>query len=375
MTASSATNPSKLRIASVVTGSLTTPQPPGIIYAPIDLAVALTIGLTERGHTVTYFAPEGSSIPAGQLETGGLPPLKQSPHTLPILRTVTQAGRLERIDQAWTQALIAHMLRRAEDGEYDLVHIHPIASGMPLALSHPRVPVVYTLHDPISPWRKLLYTQFSSANQWLVSISQAQRAPAPDLPYAATIYNGVDTSLFPFSAAPGDYLLFVGRMQPNKGVIEAIQVARLSRQRLILIGTVGPEWQNFWRQQVAPSLNDQITYTGFVTRSQLYQYYQRAKALLMPIQWEEPFGLVMTEAMACGTPVIALRRGSVPEVLIDGQTGFIVDTINEMASAVEKIDAIKRTACRQHVEQHFSLAHMVAAYEKVYYQVLAAHDR
>lgn len=360
----------KLRIASMVTGTHTSPQPEGIIYAPIDLALALTRGLADRGHAVSYFAPEGSSLVAGKLETCGIPALYQSPETSAVMKTVVDVNRRGRLEQAWNQALIAHMFRRAEEGEYDILHIHPLTAGLPFGVSHPRIPVVYTLHDPIGPWRKMVYQQLLSKNQWLVAISNKQRKPAPHLPYAATIYNGVDVTMFPYSSHGGDHLLFIGRIHPDKGVCEAIKVAQITNERLIIAGQIGPEWQDFWTEKIQPHLNDRITYVGFVKRNELYKYYHQAKALLMPIQWDEPFGLVMAEAMACGTPVIAFNRGSVPEIVVDGQTGFIVETIEAMAAAVAKVTSISRQACRLHVEKNFSLEHMIDAYEHVYGEIL-----
>jgi glycosyltransferase involved in cell wall biosynthesis len=361
-----------LRIATMVSGSFTTPQPKGIIYAPIDIAVAITQGLTERGHTVSYFAPEGSRIPAGILETCNLPPLKQTEPLHAVLQGVAEENRQGRIEKVWEQVLIAHMFARAEQGEYDVLHIHPITSGIPLAISHPRIPVVYTLHDPISPWRKMLYERFQTPNQWFVSISNTQRRPAPEVRYISTVYNGIDLELFPFSDAPGESLLFIGRIHPDKGVLQAIEVAELSGERLVIVGQIGAEWQDFWHQEVEPRLTDKITYAGFAERPQLHRYYQQAKAFLMPIQWDEPFGLVMAEAMACGTPVIALNRGSVPEVVVHGRTGFIVNTVEEMAAAVKDVGTINRQACREHVAAHFSIDQMVAGYEDVFKKVVAA---
>ncbi len=149
------------------------------------------------------------------------------------------------------------------------------------------------------------------------------------------------------------FLLFVGRIVPEKGVKEAIEVAKKSRQRLIIAGTVFPANRKYFNEHVKPHLNDKIKYVGYIERSKLLDYYQQAKALLMPLQWEEPFGMNMIESMACGTPVIALRRGSVPEVEVHNQTGFIADSIDEMAGYVAKLKTIDRTACREHVVKNF----------------------
>jgi len=260
------------------------------------------------------------------------------------------------------------MYKAAENNEYDLLHIHPADKALPLALSHPNVLTVYTLHDPIYPWRGDVFRIFSAPNQYYVSISDAQRKPAPDLNYLATIYNGIDLKLFPYSEKAGDFFLFVGRIAPEKGVAEAVEAARIADVNLIIIGP--PVTGAYWEERIKPFLNDKIKYLGHVSYHELYKYYQKAKAILVPIQWEEPFGLVMTEAMACGTPVIAFRRGSVPEIIKDNKTGFIVENVGEMAEAIKKIGNIKRKNCREHVEKNFGTDKMVENYEKEFLKIV-----
>jgi glycosyltransferase involved in cell wall biosynthesis len=228
------------------------------------------------------------------------------------------------------------------------------------------VPVVYTVHDPIDANFRQAMEMYGSDNQFFVSISDNQRVTAPDLPYAATVHNGIDTEKFAYNDESGDYLLFSGRIMPDKGVREAIQLAEETNSRLLIIGAVYSGQKDFFDTQVKPHLNDQILYLGFMERDLITTYYQKAKALLFPIQWEEPFGLTMIEAMSCGTPVIALRRGSVPEVVVDGKTGFVCGSVAEMKAALEKLDTIKRSDCRAHVEANFSNATMVQGYANVY---------
>jgi glycosyltransferase involved in cell wall biosynthesis len=265
------------------------------------------------------------------------------------------------------------MFKEAEKGNYDILHIHPVDRALPLALSHFKIPVVYTLHDPIYPWRAEIFKMFSSPNQYYVSISDAQRKPAPGLNYLATIYNGIDINLFPFSKKSGDYLLFVGRLHPEKGVAEAVEVARKTGEKLLIIGP--PVTGDYWSKRVAPYLNEKIKYLGYVSYKKLFRYYQKAKATLVPIKWEEPFGLIMAESMACGTPIIAFRRGSVPEVVVNNKTGFIVDTVDEMAAAVKKINQIKREDCRLHVEKKFTIKHMVDRYEEEFKNICKKENR
>lgn len=359
----------KLKIATMVTGQFTTPPPEGIVYAPMDIAVEVTEGLIKKGHLVDFFAPEGTRVNASRVISAGLKPLKQAEgEAITKLPNVGNA-EINKIFNLWDQYLIAKMFEAAQQGQYDLLHIHPPDRAIPLGLSHPDIPVFYTLHDPIYEWRAEIFSMFRSPNQYFISISDAQRKPAPNLNYAATIYNGVDLEAFPYSSDCDDHLLFIGRLQPEKGVAEAVQAARLSGEKLLIVGP--PVTGDYWDKKIKPFLDDKIKYVGFVPRDELYKYYQRAKALLVPIQWEEPFGLVLTESMACGTPVIAFGRGSVPEIVVNNKNGFIVNTVEEMAEAVKKIGQIGRAECRAHVEKNFSIQKMVDGYEEAFLKICA----
>ncbi len=359
----------KLRIATMVTGHFTTPPPPGIIYAPMDIAVAVSEGLVKKGHLVDFYGPEGTKVRVTNIISAGLKALKQ-----PEGEAITKGqnvgnAEVNKIFNLWDQYLIAKMFAEAEKGNYDLLHIHPADRALSLALSHPKVPVFYTLHDPIYPWRAEIFSMFSSPNQYFISISDSQRKPAPNLNYAATIYNGIDLKLFPFSENCEDYFLFVGRLHPEKGVAEAVEAARLAGVKLIIVGP--PVTGDYWDKRVKPYLNEKIKYVGYVPYGELYRYYQRAKATLVPIQWEEPFGLVLAESMACGAPVIAFEKGAVPEIIIDGKTGFIIkdNNLKAMAGAVKKINKINRADCRRHVEQNFSIQRMIDRYEEVFLKI------
>ncbi len=357
----------KLRIATMVSGHFTTPPPEGVVYAPMDIALAVSEGLAKRGHEVYFYAPEGSRVNVTTVVSDNLRALKQDGGEI-LKGEFVGPVEVAKIFGLWDQYLIAQMFQAAAKGAYDILHIHPVDRALPLALSHLSIPVVYTLHDPIYSWRRDIDRMFASPNQHYISISNAQRKPAPDLNYLATIYNGIDLSSFPFSEKHDDYLLFVGRLHPEKGVAEAVEIARRTGQKLIIAGP--PVEGEYWEKKIAPYLGGNIEYIGHVPKPNLYKYYGRAKATLVPIQWEEPFGLVMTESMACGTPVIAFRRGSVPEVVRDGATGFIVDTIEEMVKKVYDIKSIDRRVCRGHVEKNFSVERMVSDYEKAFLQLV-----
>ncbi|HEX3569095.1 MAG TPA: glycosyltransferase family 4 protein [Candidatus Saccharimonadales bacterium] len=360
-----------MNIATMVAGYIPAPRPVDMVYAPIDLAVAITERLNERGHTMTYFGPNGSHL-CGPVETLNMRPL--------VHNQAEWAAMLSDIDTLaretpgmWNHFFAREMFERARAGEFDLLHFHQPEVALPYVKLYPDVPVVYTLHDPttINNRRETL-EMYQTSSQFYISISNNQRIPAPDLPYVATVYNGVNLELFSYDEeeGPDDYLLFAGRIVPEKGVKEAIQVAEATGKRLLIIGLLYADNQDYFDQYIKPHLNERILYIGFVEHEQLVRYYQKAEALLMPIQWEEPFGLTMIEAMSCGTPVIALRRGSVEEVLVDKKTGYIVDSIAEMIDAVGKVSKIKRSACRKHVEQHFSLKTMVDGYEAAYQKAL-----
>lgn len=358
----------KLRIATMVTGHFTTPPPRGIIYAPMDIAVGVSEGLVKRGHEVDFYGPEGTSANVTRVITGGLRPLKQDGGDDILSWPNVGDGEVNKIFNLWDQYLIAKMFEEAEKGKYDILHIHPIDRALPLALSHPKIPVAYTLHDPIYKWRSEIFKMFQSQNQHYVSISNNQRLPAPDLNYLATVYNGINVDLFPYSEAHEDYFVFVGRLIKEKGVAEAIQAAKLAGEKLIIVGT--PNSGEYWEKEIAPYLDENIKCPGYVSYNELYKYYQKAKGILVPILWEEPFGLVMTEAMACGTPVIGFKRGSVPEVVEHGKTGFIVENVKEMAEAMKNIEQIKRLDCRVRVEHNFSNECMVDGYEKAFLKIV-----
>ncbi len=361
----------KLRIATMVTGHYTAPQPFGVIYAPMDIAVAVSEGLTRRGHEVTFFAPEGSKLKVSAVRTEKLKALRVNGE-LPILEEPS-VGPVEKakLYNLWDQFLLSAMYREALGGKFDIIHVHPADRALPLAHAIRNIPTVYTLHDPIYPWRAEIFRMFSSPNQYYVSISDAQRKPAPDLNYLATIYNGIAIKQAPFIQKPkGNYLLFVGRLHPEKGVAEAVEVARKTGEELIILGP--PVTGGYWDKKIKPYLNEKIHHIGVVPRDELYQYYGNAKATLVPIKWEEPFGLVMIESMACGTPVIAFGRGSVPEVVVQGKSGFIVNTVEEMAEAARKISMINRADCRAHVQKNFSLERMITRYEEEFLRLIAS---
>lgn len=342
------------------------PRPSDMIYAPIDLAVAMAKGLGKKGHQVTLFAPLGTEVYGENVtvESCNLRPLVTGQDEFEQL--LGDVDKLVNGQTAlWDQHMANCIYERASAGEFDMVYFHHPEAALGVAREFPGVKTVIQLHDPIASWRKELYELYANDDVSFISISKNQRRDAPDLNYLSTVYNGTDTDLFEFSDEADDYLLFSGRILPDKGVKEAIQVARESGHRLLIAGPPAYGHDYYFEQHVKPELDENILYIGRMDQQQLKTYYQKAKALITPVQWEEPFGLTTIEAMASGTPVISLNRGAAPEIIIDGKTGFIVNSLSEMVEAVGKIDTIKRKDCREHVEREFSYQVMVDKYEAV----------
>jgi glycosyltransferase involved in cell wall biosynthesis len=361
-----------MKIAMMVRGYLTVPGPADVIYAPIDLAAAIAEGLVRRGHEVDFFAPLGSHVVGASVETMNLRPLATNEPE--FRRLINDPGLLGHIQPSlWDNIMGDEMFRRAALGRYDLLHFHHAEIALPHVRHNLKTPVVYTVHDPLSQWYKELFELYDSPNQHFISISNNQRRDAPDLRYARTVYNGVDLDFFPFSAEAEDYLLIAGRIVPEKGYKEAIELAQRTDHRLLIIGPVYSDQQGYFDQYIKPHLSEKILYLGAMEKSQLVRYYQKAKAFVTPIQWEEPFGLTTIEAMACGTPVITLHRGAAPEIVQNRKTGYVVGSMAEMAAAVKKIDKISRAACRLHVEKHFSTDRMVDEYEATFQKIVAGN--
>ncbi|MDH3664011.1 MAG: glycosyltransferase family 4 protein [Alphaproteobacteria bacterium] len=247
--------------------------------------------------------------------------------------------------------------------EFDLIHSHYDF----MALSYSRLvqtPVLTTIHGFSSPKIMRVYDKYRDG--YYVAISDADRALT--LHYLATVYNGIDLSLYPFQPVAGDDLVFLGRIHQDKGVHLAIEVAQKCGRRLIIAGII--QDQAYFRQRVEPHLDgDMITYIGPVDVAGKNALFARAAAVLHLNILPERFGLVLAEANAAGVPVIAMNRGSCREVISDGRTGFLVDNVDQAVRAVGRLSEIDRPACRQRVEQHFSIDTMVAAYEQVYAEI------
>jgi glycosyltransferase involved in cell wall biosynthesis len=326
----------------------------------------LTEQLVQRGHEVTLFA-SGDSRTSARLE----PIVDQALwHCDPPFKD---------LNPFWAMALdaIADHL-----DEFDVIHSHLDYWGYPLA-RHGQVPVVTTLHGRLDlPELQPLYRRFSDVP--LVSISDAQRRPVPWVNWVGTVYHGIPVDRFTFNPNPGGYLAFLGRISPEKGLDSAIHVAqeagwplKIAARKPLRHGgdpTVRADWEHYHRD-VKPLLeHGRARLIGEVAGADKDRFLGNAAALLFPIRWPEPFGLVMAEALACGTPVIALNEGSVPEVIQDGLTGFICSSEEEMVAAIARLGEIDRARCRAEAERRFSPAAMAAAYERIYSRLLTQRN-
>ncbi|MDF2751009.1 MAG: glycosyl transferase, group 1 [Gaiellaceae bacterium] len=328
------------------------PVPPSG-YGGIEWIVALLAdGLADAGHDVTLFASGDS-------------------HTRARLDAVFERAPSERIGQTFWE--LQHALNCfARHDDFDVIHDHTGLMGLALGSLLP-TPLVHTVHGPVDGHPGDLYERVvrMAPHTRLISLSLSQREPRPQLPWVANVPNALDLSVYPYRPERGDYLLFVGRMSPDKGAHRAVAIALEAGLPLKLAGKCAePAEQEYFDTFVRPHLGGDREYVGEVTHGEKVQLLQHARATLFPISWQEPFGLVMIESLACGAPVIATRWGAVPEVIDDGRTGIIVDDWREMAGALEAADELESDVMRREVEERFTPARMVADYVAAYEAVL-----
>ena len=316
-------------------------------YGPWENIVSLLCeGLVKRGVDVTLFAT-GESITEGKL------------------RWMCQVGYEEDKDidpKVWESLHIANVFQSAH--EFDIIHNN--FDFLPLTYSGlVDTPVLTTIHGFSSEKVLPVYEKYNESTYY-VSISNSDRSS--NLNYIDTIYHGIDLTQFTYRDIPEDYLLFFGRLHKDKGPKEAIEIAKRSNKKLIMAGIIQDE--GYFKDEIGPHLNGDITYIGSVGPKERDRLLGGAQALLHPIYFEEPFGLSVVEAMACGTPVIAYNKGSMPELIEDEINGFLVDDIDGALLALEKLSSIDRKRCREIVEKKFSVNRMVDDYMKVYEKIL-----
>ena len=336
----------KVRIAEIAPVWVPVPPP---AYGGIELVVSLLAdGLVERGHDVTLFAAVGSRT------------------TARLISPVTEPHALAEMGTDITAEIVHALPAYLAAAEFDVIHDH---SGLGTALGAARAgrppPVVHTLHGPWTDSSRRFFAAVSPPIH-LIAISEAQAAANPDLRYAGVVHNGIDTDAYRWEKDKEDFLLFLGRCSPEKGPEVAVDVARRAGLPLVMIVKRSqPEEKRYWDEMVAPRLQGDEQLLFDVSHEVKVDLLGRARAVLFPIQWPEPFGLVMIEAMACGTPVVATPLGAAPEIVVHGTTGFLATGVDEMVVALTQLDDISPARCREHVVENFSAQAMVVKTERV----------
>lgn len=359
------TSPLKRSITPTITASR-----PRVIF---DLAT----GLVKKGHKISILAAGDTNIPGVKV----IPVIPKSWVNLPTAEN-------EFYRDTSTLVKMAKLIEKIAP-QFDLIHNHCYPEYINLLVAENiKKPIVTTVHAQMTPELDDVLSYFNNVkNSYLVSISQAHKSLARRAKIFRVIYNGVDTNLYKFQAHKEDYLLWVGRLGKAKdktgkfidakGVRWAIRLAQKTNSRLKMVGNI--EDIEFYNQDVKPHLTSKIEWACSIskeqplTKAEIVKLMQKAKAYLMPINWFEPFGLVMAEAGSCGTPVIGFDRGAVKELIKDGKTGYVVNPkegIVGLVKTLEKIDQIKSEDCRVHVEKNFSLDAMVNNYQKLYQDIL-----
>jgi glycosyltransferase involved in cell wall biosynthesis len=322
------------------------------------VAAGLVDQLVARGHEITLVGSGRHATLAGRFHpVYPTPPTERLGEVLPEVIAAAEAGRV------------------LDELELDLVHDHSLAG--PLLARGRVVPTVVTMHGPVTGEGGDYHARLERTID-LVAISEAQRRLNPGLNWVGTVHNAIDVRSFPYCADKGDDVLWLGRFSPDKAAHLAIDAARARGRRIMLAGKLNePLEREYFDRFVRPRLGRDVDYVGEADATLKRELLAGAACLAFPIQWEEPFGMVMIEAMACGTPVVAYRRGSVAEVVADGVTGFAVDPqagLDEFAAALDRARALDPADCRRHAEQRFDLPVMAEAYERIYRMLVDGLD-
>jgi len=326
---------------------------PPRLYGGTERVVAfLTDELVRLGHDVTLFA-------SGDSDT--------------LARLIPVWPNALRLDGTCLDSLAPHVLMLEEVAqrahEFDVIHFHISQFHLPVVR---RLPVAHvtTMHGRLDmPELAPLFAEFQDVP--LVSISDAQREPLPEAGWISTIHHGLPVHLLPFAPGPGKYLAFLGRIAREKRVDRAIAIATACGQPLRIAAKVDPADRDYFEHEIRPLLdNPLVQFIGEINEQEKAAFLADATALLFPIDWPEPFGLVMIEALACGVPVVAFRRGSVPEVIDDGVTGFVVDSVEDAIAATRKVDELDRRTCREMFEQRFNATRMARDHVTLYEELV-----
>ena len=352
------------------------------IFAPKELALNLADGLQILGHDITLFTPgsvrtkvkntnvdlkyfeeEVEKLTGKSIKEGGTTELlKKKPLTF---ITLTRQIQTE---------LVAKCYQMANDGKFDLVHVYTNEEEIAMAFARfLKVPSVFTHHEPFN-FLARYRTNFQKYKDLdFISISKSQQKAFPNLNFVGNVYHGIDVNRFKLNEKPKNYFAYLGRIIKPKGVHLAIQACLESGNRLKIAGKhySGHGGDKYWEKKIKPFIdNKQIEYVGYLkSDKEKSDFLGGAKALLMPVQWEEPFGMVMLESMTTGTPVIGFNKGSIPEVVKDGETGFVVRDVKKMKEKFKEVDKLDRVKIREKVEKEFSLEKMIRGHEQIYKKV------
>lgn len=339
-----------MRIAQLAPLQESVPPPR---YGGTELVVSvLTEELVRRGHDVTLFA-SGDSVTSARLC-----------HVFPrSLRTAADIANPHPYEWVHVEAALemAH--------EFDIIHNHQGELAMAMG-NLVETPMLTTAHNPVTRDLRIVWDRYRG---FYNTVSRAAKNGMPDRNFIGVIYNAINVSSYPFCAAKDDYLLFIGRMSRDKGPHLAIEVAKRLGKKLVMAAKIGAEDVEHFNNVVKPMIDGRLVeYIGEVDVDMKKKLFAKASCVLFPIIWNEPFGLVPVEAMACGTPVISFRSGAAPEVIVHERTGFIVDDLDEMAKAVSRVDRIDPAVCRAHVEANFDAPRMADDYLEAYSLVIDA---
>ena len=318
------------------------PVPP-VLYGGIELVVdRLSVGFQAAGHDVLLYATGDSTCPVPT-------------------QYVLEKSEGMRIGMAVPeQRHVMHAYEAVLEWGADVVHDHSIIGPFHAADRYPDLPVATTIHGPFNDELTDLYERLNASKTPIIAISHAQDESAPTVRCERVIHHGINASDFPVGTGEGGYCLFLGRMSPDKGPHRAIEAAEKAGVPLIMAAKMREAWEHqYFDEYVKPHLNDQIQYLGEVQHNVKLDLLAGASALLNPIRWNEPFGLVMIEALACGTPVLAFPEGAAPEIVEDGVTGFLCADTDTMATDIARVKYLDREACRAAVENYFSTERMV----------------
>jgi glycosyltransferase involved in cell wall biosynthesis len=336
----------RLRVGLIAPPWVAVPPP---VYGGTELvADNLARGLVDAGHDVRLFTTGDSTCP---VERHWL-------HPRALGTTADMLAELGHVEAAYQ-----------EFADCDVIHDHTLMGPLWSMARRATPPVVTTMHGPLTPELTKLF-ETVGARVAVVAISHNQRASAPSVPVAAVIHHGIDVERFPVGAGDGGYVLFLGRMSPDKGAHRAVAIARAAGKRLVLAAKMWePAERRYYAEQVEPLLGDDAVYVGEVGGQRKLDLLARAEALVNPIRWPEPFGLVMVEALAAGTPVLSFPEGAAPEIIDHGRTGFLCTDEADMANALERVGRLDRDACRRAAEDRFSTRRMVDDHLRLYRQV------